>query len=307
MLDEINATAAPYITSLNIQGLQGRMLVHPTRNKRFNKEILVVYGVHASLERNWGVVRFLARYGTVTMPDLPGFGGMKPFSAIGLEASIDNYADYLAAFIKLQYRRKKIVLAGISFGFVVVTRMLQRYPELRNKVELLVSIVGITDRNNFSFGIGLRSVFEALFVVCRTPGVGWVLNHIILGKTFFRLAYHNHKKMTELDSSARAAMIDMEALLWRCNDIRTYGSVMHQLFTLRQPNIRVPMEVHHIGVAADQWLDDTRVQAKMAEQFLTVTPHKTPMKNHGATLIGDESEAASLVPESIIKLLRKKT
>jgi pimeloyl-ACP methyl ester carboxylesterase len=101
-----------------------------------------VYGHHSSLERWWGVAKFLNRYAAVTMPDLPGFGGMDSFYKIGKTGSINNLADYLASFIKLRYKRKKVIVVGMSLGFVIATRMLQRCPELIKRVDMLVSFAG---------------------------------------------------------------------------------------------------------------------------------------------------------------------
>ena len=67
---------ADYIVPLNINGLDGRLLHMPApEGKSKNMEILFIYGHHSSIERWWGVVQVLNRYGAVTMPDLPGFGG----------------------------------------------------------------------------------------------------------------------------------------------------------------------------------------------------------------------------------------
>ncbi|HEU4609283.1 MAG TPA: hypothetical protein VFS31_14300, partial [Chitinophagaceae bacterium] len=93
---------AEHILPLNINGLQGRMLRMPAK-KRTNKEILLIYGHHATLERWYGLVENLSEYGNVTMPDLPGFGGMQSFKKAGRKPDIDAFADYLAAFIKLRY------------------------------------------------------------------------------------------------------------------------------------------------------------------------------------------------------------
>src|SRR5689334_19455199 len=127
---------ADFIVPLNINGLEGRMLHMPAAKKGRNREILLIYGHHAMLERWWGLVQNLNDYGTVTMPDLPGFGGMDSFAKIGRKPTIDAFADYMAAFIKLRYKRKRVTMVAISFGFVVATRMLQRYPELTKKVDL---------------------------------------------------------------------------------------------------------------------------------------------------------------------------
>ena len=109
---------AEYIVPLEINGLTGRMLHMPAEGKH-KSEILFIYGQHSSLERWWGLIQYLHHYGAVTVPDLPGFGGMDSFYKIGQKPTIDNLADYLAAFMKMRYRHKKVVIVGLSFGFVV--------------------------------------------------------------------------------------------------------------------------------------------------------------------------------------------
>src|SRR3982751_3045218 len=95
-----------YIRPLEMNGLTGRMLHMPApKNKK--RDILLIYGHHSCLERMYGVAEDLNQYGAVTMPDLPGFGGMDSFYKIGMEPTLDNLADYLAAFIKLRYKGKK--------------------------------------------------------------------------------------------------------------------------------------------------------------------------------------------------------
>src|SRR5581483_611837 len=115
-----STSAADYIVPLNINKLEGRMLYAPSTSSA-QRNILLVYGHHAMLERWWSLVQNLTEYGNVTMPDLPGFGGMDSFYKIGRKPTIDDFADYLAAFIKLRFRRKRITIVAISFGFIVVT------------------------------------------------------------------------------------------------------------------------------------------------------------------------------------------
>src|SRR3989344_2022937 len=130
---------ADYILPLYMNGLSGRMLrMAPPKNSKL--EILFIYGHHASLERYFGVGELMNKYGGLSVPDLPGFGGMDSFYKIGEKPTLDNFADYLASFIKLRYKNKRFVVAGYSLGVVIITRMLQKYPELSKKVEMVVSI-----------------------------------------------------------------------------------------------------------------------------------------------------------------------
>src|SRR6266403_2252012 len=91
-----------FIVSLNINGLDGRMMLLPARRKT-KRQFLFLYGSHSSLERWWGLAEQLSKFGNVTMPDLPGLGGMTPLYKIGRQPDLDYLADYLAAFIKLKY------------------------------------------------------------------------------------------------------------------------------------------------------------------------------------------------------------
>jgi pimeloyl-ACP methyl ester carboxylesterase len=120
---------AEYILPLYMNGLSGRMLRMPPPKDK-SREILFIYGHHTSLERVFGVAELLNKYGSITIPDLPGFGGMQPFYKIGEKPTLDNMADYLASFVKLRYRNKRFTIAGHSLGFMIVTRMLKKYPEI---------------------------------------------------------------------------------------------------------------------------------------------------------------------------------
>jgi len=76
----------------------------------------------------------LSQYGNVTMPDLPGFGGMQSIFRVNEKPTVDNLAGYLASFIKFKYKRRRITIFAADLGFVVVTRMLQQYPEIARKL-----------------------------------------------------------------------------------------------------------------------------------------------------------------------------
>ena len=114
-----------HIIPLNMNGLEGRMLVFKSKKKN-HEEILFIYGQRSSIERWWGLIQLLHDYGHVTVPDMPGYGGMSSFYTIDKKPTLDNYADYLASFIKMKYKRRKIVIVGLSYGFAAVTRMLER-------------------------------------------------------------------------------------------------------------------------------------------------------------------------------------
>ncbi|MBI2592463.1 hypothetical protein HYW36_03230 [Candidatus Saccharibacteria bacterium] len=300
--------AAEYILPLYMNGLSGRMLrLPPKKNKQ--REMLLVYGHHTSIERMIGMAEYLNRYGGVTMPDLPGFGGMEAFYKIGEKPTLDNLADYLAAFIKLRYRNRRITIAGFSLGFPIVTRMLQKYPELVNKVDMLVSIVGFVHKDNFVFS-KQRYLFYRLgskFFSYRLPATFY--KHLILRPIFIRYIYRHlfnakqkfeGKKAQELQEA-----IDMEIYLWRCNDPRTYMSTGHIMFTLNLLGSHVDLPVYHVAVSNDRYFNNLRVEQHMRTIFKDFYLIKTRMPSHMPSVIATAYQAGSFVPEAMRRMLRK--
>lgn len=299
--------AADYIVPLYMNGLYGRMLHLPAPpNKK--REMLLVYGHHASIERMFGLAEDLNQYGAVTLPDLPGFGGMQSFYHIGEEPTLDNLADYLAAFVKMRYKRKRITIMGMSFGFLVVTRMLQKYPELVRKVDLVGSIVGFVHHEDFKFKKSTYNSFKFAAKFFSYPAPAWVVRHIILRKSMIRLSYYlvadRHVKMKDADSEERKRRIDFEIGLWHCNDIRTYMHTSGCMLTVDLCNIPIDLPVYHIAVDDDRYFDNTRVEQHMGIIYKDVKMMPTPMIGHAPTVIADAKSAAPFVPAKMRRILR---
>lgn len=301
---------ADFIVPLNMNGLEGRMLHLPAPSKAKNKEILFVYGHHSSLERWWGLMKVLNRYAAVTMPDLPGFGGMESFYKIGKQPTIDNLADYLAAFVKLRYKRKRVSIAGLSFGFVIVTRMLQRYPELTGKVDLLVSIVGFSHYDDFAFSRNRRNAYlhGTRFFAHKLPAA--FFRHIVLQPVFLRAAYartHNAKHRFKSAESQEEFnyLMDVEIGLWHGNDVRTYMFTTTQFLTVDNCDRRVNLPVWHVSAMADHYFDEHRVEQHMRVIFPEFHHVKSKLTTHAPSIIADEKMAAPLVPLQLRRILSK--
>jgi pimeloyl-ACP methyl ester carboxylesterase len=300
--------AGDYITPLYMNGLQGRMLHMPAPNNK-KREILFIYGHHSSLERWRGVIQDLNKYGAVTVPDLPGFGGMQSFYKIGEQPTIDNLADYLAAFVKMRYKRKKVTIAGLSFGFVIVTRMLQRYPDLVKKVDLLVSVVGFTHKDDFTFSPVRHFVYRRLsmFFAGRTRSM--LFKNIFLQPWVLRAAYaktHNARhKFESLDTETRRRMMDFEIHLWHCNDVRTHWRTCAEFLQLNNCDRRVDLPVWHIGVKHDNYFDDHIVEQHMRVVFNDFIGMKSRLTSHSPSIIADAKMAAPLIPRKLRQILAK--
>jgi len=298
---------ADYIAPLEMNGLSGRM-AHLPAPPGTHIESLFIYGQHSSLERWWGFLQFMNRYGAVTAPDLPGLGGMESFYTIGKKPTIDTFADYLAAFVKMRYKRRKVVIVGMSFGFVVATRMLQRYPELKKNVALLVSLVGFTHGDDFLFTAGQLRFYKALGTVLsyRLPALFFryvCLNGPVLRATYHRTRHARHKFATAASAEEHKRFMDIEIKLWHQNDVRTHARTLYDMLMLDNCRQRVDMPVWHVATDVDQYFDAHRVEQHLAITFAHVHMTHSTLPHHAPSIIADETAAAPLIPPELRKAL----
>ncbi len=299
-----------FIVPLNINGLDGRMLRLPAQ-KRTKREILFLYGSHSSLERWWGLAEQLSKAGNVTMPDFPGLGGMTPLYRIGRQPDIDNLADYLAAFVKLKYRNKKVLIVGMSLGFVIGTRMLQRYPELTKKVELIVSIVGFAHRDDLIFSKRRLFIYKNLSKIFSRKWPAFLFKHIALNPFFIKLVYHRSinakEKFVGLSGDEFRRTMEMEIDLWHSNDIRTQFKNYLEMFSLDNTHTRVNLPVYHVAAKKDRYFNNVRVEEHMRRIFNDFEVFYTTAPNHAPTIIATANEAAPFVPPGLRRILNRKT
>lgn len=301
-------TSADFIQPLVINGLHGRVLRLPASNKKYaHKDILMLYGLHSSIERMMGIVENVADYGNVTMPDLPGFGGMDSFYSIRQEASIDVMADYLATFIKLTYKNKRFSIVAMSYGFVVATRMLSKYPDIAKKVELVVSLAGLTDKKEFIVPKTTFAFWKFTSVAFDGPVRAWLFRYVILQPIFIRAIYgiqaKSHPKMKGADKAELKKRIDFEIHLWHANDVRTYVHVTRDILRLKTPPAHIDAPCLHVSISTDQYVDHKLVEAHIKELYSKVTIAEAKMPNHAPTIISDKKEAAAFIPTAVRRKL----
>ncbi len=249
----------------------------------------------------------LSQYGNVTMPDLPGFGGMDSFFKIDRRPTIDNLADYLATFVKLRYKRKRVTILGLSFGFVVATRMLQRYPDLTKKVDLLVSVVGFARYDEFSFSKPRYWTYllGAKLFSYHLPAI--FFKNIVLNPGVLHLAYsrtHNaQEKFAGLKKEDRRLIMNFEVYLWHANDVRTYMITTTEFLRLDNCQQRVDLPLWHIYVKNDRYFDYKVVEQHLKIIYSKVHTVQSKADNHAPSIIADKKAAASLIPRKLRQIL----
>jgi pimeloyl-ACP methyl ester carboxylesterase len=300
------AKTKQYIHPLDMNGMKGRMLRMPPPTG-INKEILLLYGHHSSLERMFGFAEVLNQYGGVTMPDLPGFGGMDSFYKIKEKPTIDTYADYLAAFVQLKYKRRKVIIIAMSFSVPLIIRMLQRYPELQKKVTFLVSTVGFVHRDDFVFS---KKAYWGLRVLAKIGSyslpAAFISNVILRGfviRTSYNLVSDRHSKLKDAELSERKKRIDFETKLWKMNDVRTRMSTIRLMLTVDVCDQAIPLPMYHVAPEKDRYFDNDIVEQHMRVIFESFELIETKMPSHAPSIIATAKEASAYVPRRIRKLL----
>lgn len=302
-------SAEDSIHQLHINGMRGRLLRLDAK-KGHKREFLVVYGHHSSLERWWGLAQALNDYGAVMMPDLPGFGGMDSFYTIGKKPTLDTYADYLAAYVQMRYKHRRVTLVGISFGFLVVTRMLQRYPELTKKVDMLISAVGFMHADNFLFTPQRHQAYVLSSRLFAIQPFAYIFRTIALNRFVLRMAYaHTHNAKVKFaqangDRQKFEAMMDMEIALWHTNDMRTHFRTTVEMLTVDNCGTQVDLPVWHVYTPNDNYFDNAVIEQQMQVVFASYNPIQVETAGHAPSVIATKEEAAMLLPKKLCRVLK---
>ena len=294
---------------LIINGLHGRVLRLRAAKKAPKREILLIYGHHSSLERMLGVAQNLVVYGNVTMPDLPGFGGMDSFYKIGEKPIIDNLADYLATFIKLNYRQKRILIGGMSFGCVIATRMLQKYPEIASQVDLMVSLVGFSHKNDFKLKRRTIITFKCVAGLFKHRLPAAFVKYCLLRRPLITLAYlilaKTNPKLRTVDKKTQRQLIRFEVYLWQCNDIRTYMDTTVSMMRLNLSGEKIKVPLLNVMVNNDQYFNHQRVTQHFKQIYPKVKNCLAKLPTHAPTVISDSQEVEAFFTPELRRELKK--
>ncbi len=308
MSNKVSSNPADYIVPLNINKLEGRML-HVPGPDTHSRNILLIYGHHAMLERWWSLVENLNDYGSVTMPDLPGFGGMDSFAKIGRKPDIDAFADYLAAFIKLRFKRKKISIVAISFGFVVVTRMLQRYPELAKKVDILVSLVGFMHKDDFVYKVNERKFYVKATRFFGTRPTTFFIRYLLLNKFILNTLYvhmpNSKKRMIDITSEEFSKNMEFEVKIWQANDVRTHWLTTAEFLNLDNCQKQIDLPVIHVISKQDHYFNNEIVKQHMLVVFKRYRRYQANSRAHTPGILADKKAAGVMLPPGLRKVLSK--
>lgn len=267
MSDKSSMLAKDFIAPLYMNKLQGRVMTVPPRRKN-KREILVVYGHISNLEHIFPLAKSLSKFGRVTIPDMPGFGGMQALYRIGEEPSLDALADYMAAFVKLAYKRRRVTIVGLAYGFCVVTRMLQKYPELAKRVDATISIGGYVHYEEFQMTSLKRHAIIGGAKLLAVRPMAWFVRTFVMRPLFVRLATGMGSYEHDLSGRPKRPGSWYEthaASLWKANDMRTYMLTISEAYRLNLCNKQVGIPVYHMAYA-----EDAKRSQRIVEQHMRI-------------------------------------
>ncbi len=297
------------IHPLNINSLSGRILKLDNQVKSKN-EFLMLYGIHATHERMYSFAEVFSDYGPVVMPDLPGMGGMDSFYKIGKKPTLDNYADYFASFIKMRYKRKKAILVCFSYSVPIVIRTLQKYPELIEKFEYIISIAGFVSHTDFKFSNMQKNFYAGASTLGKNYVVSTFLKNFIYKgvviKSAYKLVSRTNPKISDLDKQALNDSLDFEVELWKKNDLRTWFYLIKSLSKIDLCNEKIRgIEIIHVSIKGDSFLNNYVVSQHMNVIFDKVKNIEADMTKHMPTILANKQEAKYFIPDEIIKKIKQ--
>lgn len=296
------------IRPLNLGGMRGRLLHVKATRKSSNLDFLVIYDRHSSLENITGLVEVLKTYGSVTVPDLPGMGGMDSFYSVHQKPSLDSLADYLATFIRWRFKRKRMIIVGQGFGFIVITRMFQLYPALQGKVEFVISLGGFSHHEDF------RPDPPNLMLKCALMMLSWKLpawaaQRIFMRPLFIRTILPSIKLGPNPPSKDKLMLkekITKEAALWRLSDLRTHAYTGRQILTLDNCTQKISLPLYHVFSIADKRFDHFRVEQHLQVVFSDYQVYKVKSKVSANDELDDKKKATTMIPPALKRRLRER-
>jgi pimeloyl-ACP methyl ester carboxylesterase len=198
----------------------------------------------------------------------------------------------------------------MSWGFLVTTKMLQKYPELAKQVNLLISFVGFASREDFKITAGkqraARFTSKCMSGAMTAGFFRYALLQPFIIKNAYRMMASWHPKMKDADKAELERRISFEVTLWQSNDARTYMFTNNIMFNLDLTKDKVDLPMVHIAVDSDQYFDNKRVVKHLKRIYSDVTVVKSNLANHAPTIVDDVKEAGAIIPASVRKMLARK-
>jgi pimeloyl-ACP methyl ester carboxylesterase len=282
--------------TLRINRLKGRFFRARSDKSR---EILIVYDIPMNLEQIIPLANAMTEYGNVTAMDLPGFGGMSSFYAIKKKPTLANYAGYLAAFIKLRFKRRRLTIVGIGIGFSIITQCLKQYPSIAKRVDTLVSIDGLLDKTDLRLNPSERFTLNAKRRLQSTRLAAFVAKHTSFQPSIIENTLKNR------DVQLSKEQIAVVAAAWKEVHIRSYRQLQRQLLRLELAQQTLTIPLHHLQIPYTYYDIDHELSAEHMQILSKITwIHANDSNKKLLEILQDEKSIKRALPNELKKVLK---
>ena len=301
MKKKYSDSPSDHIEPFFINGLEGRVLKAKSKTKK-SAQILLVGDLLDSIEQNWPLINDLRRYGNVSCYDLPGIGGMTDFGKIDHDISVNSYADYLASLIKLRYKKHKVILVGKGFGFVIITRMLMRYPLLAKKIITVVCINGEIHHDDLLLSIGDKKSLRMIFLIMSWQPFSFICRNLLKNKKLFSYLYNNSNlQLRNLVFRSQYALNHKALMdLLENNNFTTHFRLLHELLTLDNCISRIDVPLKRAYLKSDLINIDTQKQ-HMQVTYKNYRQYEIKQPKNPIVDVGEQSDL--VLPSGLKRVL----
>lgn len=309
MKKKFNLDIEKYIEPINLNGLTGRCLYIPSDQPKIN--IMFVIGMHSSMERMYPIAKYLSRFGNVIVPDLPGVGGMDSFYRINKPFSLDSYADYLYTFLKSKKLNGNTILVGMSFGFLIATRMMQKYPQSEKWFTKMVSFVGFSKNKDFKSYRSMKLYLQPIAWMFSRKIPSWLLQNTLYSSIGLNIMIPimtlYNPKYKNVSSQEREASKRMEFDLWKSNDTRTRFALYDLFlnFNLTTVTRKISVPLFSIRANHDQYFDTKSVMTGLNLMYEKVVETEVKLKLHAPSIIDNERQIEDMFSDVFNEILNK--
>ncbi len=280
-MKKTDSTTQPAISTLRMNNLKGRVMNVLGRVR--SKEILLIYAPTMDIESVSHLANLLSRYGNVTVPDLPGFGGMSSFYKINEKPTVDNYAAYLAALVRLKYKKRRITIVTLGASFAFAVRMLQRYSNIESKTNGVISIGGYPHSQDLSVNIAER--YAKIF------GYSIVNSAVIGGPINAALKFN------------RIVLTSSEQELPPEYDFRTASFVSRALLNIDLCKQRTGIPLHYIPSKSFGTLKTHDLAQHLQVVFKKVNKHQGRTKKDIIESLKSKNGITKFMPSTVLQIL----
>ena len=183
--------------------------------------------------------------------------------------------------------------------------MLQRNPDINNKVNSLICINGYDHKDDFKLKKSDKIIMTIYSYLCSTKLISGLLNATLYSNVALKYKYPINKIKTNRGGPSKEFVRQFKIDLVKCTDLRTRMYLTQQLLKLDNCQKRIKKSMWHVTTSNSS----LNIDKKLAEQHFRITYegyYQLPTKISGAMpiVLNDEKTAIKYLPAKLRRYLK---